>query len=229
MGKELDKFATQLEIIKELHEPNTRRNICNKFTITDRTFRNYYNGNDAIRIGNVEFNYTIKETDNSLDVEMDGVEQENLGVEDLLLYKSSMHPVLLPLNMTEVYMLTNGLLDMLEKDSVLYKNYKHLAEKIYSQLSPYALNRLGDNRHGFSKLSKVAYESELEMYDKIMESKFQYAEKSRDLVRITFDDGNVIEGRVNRVKRKLILTGSDSDRELDVDNLGSIKKIEILD
>lgn len=55
-----------------------------------------------------------------------------------------------------------------------------------------------------------------------------YAEKSRDLVRVYFEDGSSIEGRVNRSGNKLILTEEESFEPKDIENMGSIKKIEII-
>ena len=223
------KFERQIGIMKALHEPKNRTTICRDFNINDRTFRNYFNNTDPIVIDNIHFTNHIHEIENSWDITMDGINHDNEEkVENKLLYKSSINPILLPLNMTEIYMLTNGLLDIFEKDSEIYKNYKHLAQKIYSQLSPYALKRIGDNRHNLTKLDKIEYESELELYDKVNSSKFMYAEKSRDKVKVYFEDGSTIIGRVNRKGRKLVLTEEDSYDQIDIENMGGINKIEII-
>lgn len=52
-------------------------------------------------------------------------------------YQSSVNPVFLPLNMTQVYALTTGLLGYIDKDDPLRKCYENLAQEIYSQLSEY--------------------------------------------------------------------------------------------
>ena len=150
------KIDRQIRIMKALHEPKCRKDICSDFGINDRTFRNYYNNEDPIVIDNVELSFHVTEIEGSWDITMDGVNQENIkGVEDRMLLKNSVNPIVLPLNLTEIYMLTNGLLDTFEKDSEIYNNYKYLAEKIYSQLSPYARKRIGDNRHNLQLLENV--------------------------------------------------------------------------
>lgn len=150
----VSKFERQIGIMKALHEPKDRTTICREFDINDRTFRNYFNNTDPIVIENVYFTNHIHEIDDSWDITMDGVNQDDKEqTENQLLYKSSVNPILLPLNMTEIFMLTNGLLDVFDKNTEIYKNYKHLAEKIYSQLSPYALKRIGENRHNLRKLN----------------------------------------------------------------------------
>ena len=52
-------------------------------------------------------------------------------------YQSTLHPVFLPLNLTEVYALTAGLLAIIPRGSPLYDIYQYLAEFIYGQLSDY--------------------------------------------------------------------------------------------
>lgn len=223
------KLDRQIKIMKALHEPNTRKNICQKFEINDRTFRNYYNNDDPIVIDNVELNFHVNEIERSLDITIDGVDQENVnGIENTMLLKNSVHPILLPLNLTEIYMLTNGLLDTFEKDSEIYNNYKHLVEKIYSQLSPYAKKRIGYNRHNLQILDRVKYESEVVLYDKVNSSRFMYAEKTREKVKVIFEDGSSLIGRVNRKRGgDLIIEDADTGKEIDVENLGAIKKIEL--
>lgn len=223
------KFEREILIMKDLHEPKTRGEICHTYGINDRTFRNYFNNTNPTVIGNVKFSHHIQERDNDKNITMEGMDQtDKIGVENRWLYKSSVNPVLLPLNMTEVYMLTNGLLDTFDKDSEIYKNYKYLVEKIYSQLSDYAIKKIGGNPHNLKKRETIEYESELNMYDKIHSSKFLYAEKTRDKVKVVFDDGSEIVGRVTRKGGNLILTEEDSYDEKEIDNLGAIKEIIIL-
>ena len=226
MKKGVSKLEKFLEIIKALHEPKSRDSICKEFEIEDRTFRNYFNNSTPMKVGKVVFSHQIKDDGNSREVYIDG--NNNRMVDDKKLYKSSMHPILLPLNMTEVYMLTNCLLDMLDKNSPEYENYRHLASKIYSQLSPYAKKCLGDNRHFLDNFEQVVYESELEMYDHNKLFMFHYAEKSRDKVRVTFLGGRVVEGRVGRKNGKLVITKGMSNEVIPIERGGIIEKIEIL-
>ncbi len=224
-----NKIEKQLQILKKLHTPETRTVICRDYNISDRTFRNYFNGGEKIKLLNVEFNHQIKEVEQSRDIYLDGRNQEiDYKKDNDVFYKSSVHPVLLPLNMTEVYMLTQGILDILDKDSVEYEAYKGIAEKIYSQLSEYGIKKLGENRHNLEKKDVVTYESELEMYERLHKLKFLYAEKSRDIVKVIFEDGEFIIGRIDRRGRRLVLTHINSRDEIDINNFGSIKNIEII-
>lgn len=139
MNNNLEKASRIFNIIKDLHEPNTKEEICEKYTINEKTFRNYFNGKDTdIEICNVNFPVNLKrKKGHTYESSGDSSNEEE--------YKSSMHPIFLPLNLTEVYMLTNGLLEGLDENSPSYDLYYDIASKIYSQLSDYAKKRFPIN------------------------------------------------------------------------------------
>lgn len=189
MGNDLNKFVNQMNIIKYLHEGHTRSDVIAKYEISDRTFRNYFNGQSSVRLGNVEFPTVLNHVDGTHDVTIDA----RLNPIDEI-YKTSVHPVFLPLNMTEVYMLTNGILDMLGRNHPYYEAYRHIATKIYSQLSHYAKSCLRDNRHQLSNLDTIAYESEIDMMSKIRNYGVGFYEKRGYPVQIEYIDGTILEG-----------------------------------
>lgn len=61
VNNNLEKASRIFNIIKDLHEPNTKEEICEKYTINEKTFRNYFNGKDTdIEICNVNFPVNLK-------------------------------------------------------------------------------------------------------------------------------------------------------------------------
>jgi len=59
-----------------------------------------------------------------------------------LTYQSTIHPIFLPLNMTEVYYLFSGLKLLARKHTVSAEMYNSLANRIYVQLSDYARRKI---------------------------------------------------------------------------------------
>ena len=85
-----NKIEKQLQILKKLHTPETRTVICRDYNISDRTFRNYFNGGEKIKLLNVEFNHQIKEVEQSRDIYLDGRNQEiDYKKDNDVFYKSS--------------------------------------------------------------------------------------------------------------------------------------------
>lgn len=74
---------------------------------------------------------------------------QNVKIRDIkrehkkITYESSIHPIFLPLNLTEVYYLTVGL-KMLsnEQKTIMSKTFDNLANRVYCQLSDYARNKI---------------------------------------------------------------------------------------
>lgn len=189
------RITDKIELIKYLHKPHTMTQIENDNAISERT-RQYWLAED-IQIGNVTIpmQLTKVETNTRGTYISDAGKENNLPSADPL-YRSSTHPVILPLNLTEVYALTNHLLDKCDRSSPDYAIYREIAEKIYSQLSDYALAQLRENRHHLEKRNTVTYISEQEFFDKHMRSEFLYCLKSGDPVKVTFEKEEIITGQV---------------------------------
>ncbi|MGL5540452.1 MAG: hypothetical protein ACRDBX_02325 [Erysipelotrichaceae bacterium] len=189
------KLETQIQILKYAHEPRTRNEICEKFEIEDRTIRNHFNKGDII-IDNVIIPLDLTKSIKGRTVLSNdkALKNKKLG-EDQFEYRASVHPIFLPLNLTEVNMLTNELLDHLKDvDEATYEAYKHLAAKIYSQLSDYGKTRIG-NRHEMVTLGEIRYESEATLKSELEGFDLMYAFKSGDAIQVECD-GHHYVGKV---------------------------------
>lgn len=117
-------FERQLEIAKYLHEPKSRTDIQEHFSIDERTLRA-----DLLQLeeGIQVLGATIR------------IQKEE---EHREIYTSvTMHPVFLPLNLTEVYALTVYLDKVIENDPNA-DVIRNVSERIKCQLSDYAWNKL---------------------------------------------------------------------------------------
>lgn len=112
----------QLEILKFLHTPATTKKISEHFGISEETARNDLNSlKDGIQL----YDSLLK------------VEPETSGREQKKSYKSTVHPIFLTLNMTEIAALTTGL-NHLTGQAGMEDLYLPIISKIYHQLSQYA-------------------------------------------------------------------------------------------
>ena len=119
----LPKDYRQLEIMKYLHEgPKTREQIACHFSISIETL-----SGDLIELqkGITFLGYEMK-----IDLER--------GTNT---YDSTIHPVFLPLNLSEVYALTVGL-KKVGKEGPFRDIYGYIADNIYAQLSDYGQDRI---------------------------------------------------------------------------------------
>lgn len=115
-----DTTERRLRVACFLHEPKSREEIIARFFQSERTIRDDLK---ALREGFTFMGHWIQ--------------IEEVREKGKIWYVSTMHPVFLPLNLTEVYALTAGLLAALPAESPMYEMYQYLAESIYSQLSDY--------------------------------------------------------------------------------------------
>ncbi len=118
-------FERQLEIAKFLHEPKTPAEISEHFNIDSRTVR-----------------ADIKQLEDGIEVlgSTIRIEKEKSGRK--ISYKTTVHPVFLPLNLTEVYAMT-VYLDKVIKDQDPNSQIIHnIANRIKAQLSDYAWDKL---------------------------------------------------------------------------------------
>lgn len=118
-------FERQLEIAKFLHNPHTPKEIQEKFDIDERTARNDL---QELEDGITVLGSTIK------------IEKEKKGRS--YYYKTTLHPVFLPLNLTEVYALTVYLDRVIGYSDPNAKMIRDISERIKLQLSDYAYERL---------------------------------------------------------------------------------------
>lgn len=118
-------FERQLEIAKYLHEPHTPTEIEEQFEIDERTRRKDL---AALEDGIEVLGSTIK------------VEKTRENRRDC--YKTTVHPIFLPLNLTEVYALTAYLNQAIDDRDPNKQIIRNLSNRIKSQLSDYAFKKL---------------------------------------------------------------------------------------
>ena len=180
------KLENQIEIMKYCHTPRTREEVelfCSKLGITDRTLRNYQGGIDFNDIHYPMYRRIVSNDQqehlsvfSSIEPD-DGVVVEPAGTrEELNQYFSSMHPIFLMLNLSEVNLLTNKLMDLV-RDNDLEESYRHIIGKIVYQLSDYAIERLNINASDIPKVKPV-FEDE-NHYEERIDLGEAYEEKMR--------------------------------------------------
>lgn len=119
-------------------------------------------------------------------------------------YSSTVHPIFLPLNMTEVYAMTVGL-KKVAKNTLYQSILDDMADWIYSQLSPYAHKII--NKSLNLQRSNISYSAREQkflkedcLFDKNRKNRLIYMEKRREYVRIIFkekEEAKEVEGRIS--------------------------------
>lgn len=118
-------FERQLEIAKYLHTPKTPADIRDEFHIDERTVRaDLQQLEDGIEV----LGSTIR------------IEREKNGRK--IYYKTTVHPVFLPLNLTEAYAMTVYLDKIIGKEDPNAQIIRDISNRIKLQLSDYAYDRL---------------------------------------------------------------------------------------
>ena len=188
-------FERQLEIAKYLHTPHRLEEIKKQFSIDERTVRSDI---AALRDGIEVLGTHIQ------------IEEETKGRKKY--YKSSLNPVFLPLNLTQVYALTVYMPRIsAESGSTNSDLLNEIASNIKAQLSDHAYERLFPNE-GRSSEHSVSYvnDESLAMSKKgilmyLMKTgekcSFYYADKKYrgsvaycdDKYKIRLENGNVME------------------------------------
>ena len=231
MTYRIKKLEKKLELIKELHRPMRKGDLIDLIECDgehpdspERTLRNYKKEGD-IEIGKAIIPFKVKQTRDKRTLSNSEKKSEDFNAYDLM-ERSSVHPVVLPLNLTEVHYLTNVILDKLGRNHPDYEIYKEIANKIYSQLSDYGKQIIRGHGHDFEDLEKVIYIRECDMAGKSHRVALAMAHKSKGRVKIILLDDQCIYGVVKHRNDDFYLV-KDNGEEILVDNLG-IKKVENL-
>lgn len=163
----------QIEIVKYLHERHTTREIAERFCVSDEIIRKDLR---ALREG-------IKIMGAKLQIK-----EEQEGQERVKYYSSTAHPILLILNLTEIYALTELLSRASANDSD--EIYRSINERIQSQLTPYAKDKIRGNGRGDTIVENSwRNEKEMVMSDSAcIPTVIVYAEKANAPCSITFTD-----------------------------------------
>ena len=118
-------FERQLEIAKFLHEQKTMEDIQTHFGIDARTARN-----------------DLQELEEGITVLGSTIQIRKDKIKGKYQYKTTLHPVFLPLNLTEVYALTVYLSRAIDSRDPNAEIIRNISDRIKSQLSDYAYKRL---------------------------------------------------------------------------------------
>lgn len=119
-------FERRLEIAKYLHKPRTKEDIIKQFDIAGRTLDDDL---EELELGVRVFGSTIQ---------IERLPDEGSEVR----YKTTVHPVFLPLNMTEVFALTKYLEAIIDPSDPNGKAIQNISNRIKGQLSDYAWDHL---------------------------------------------------------------------------------------
>ena len=193
----------QIEIAKYLHIPRSNEDIEKEFDISEETRKKDL---QALRNGIEFMGATIK------------IEEERKGRKKF--YRSTMHPVFLPLNLTEVYALTSYLPRQLDCTSANKGVIDNLARRIKSQLSDYAYDKLfPGERHAESSNDYINDEE----YANRRTNTLMYLSKTGERCRFIWRS-NEYYGRVKYSGEKHIIQLDDgSILDADVEKLGEIE------
>lgn len=167
-------FERQFEIAKFLHTEKTISEIQEQFHIDARTARN--------DLQELEEGITIMGATVQISKEKKGRRYY---------YRSTLHPVFLPLNLTEVYALTVYLNRMIKDNDPNAEIIRDITDRIKSQLSPYVLQKLFQEERQTSK-NEYIYDEELAHR---REGIVMYLMKSGSTCRF-FWKGNEYTGRI---------------------------------
>lgn len=118
-------FERQLEIAKFLHEEKTPADIQRHFDIDERTMRK-----------------DLQELEEGIQVLGSTIQIQKEKHGRSYYYRTTLHPVFLPLNLTEVYALTVYLNRVIADHDPNAQIIRNISARVRSQLSDYAMNRI---------------------------------------------------------------------------------------
>ena len=170
-------FERQLEIAKFLHKKRTIQEICEHFCISPRTVRE--------DIKKLEDGITVFDTTIQISKEKKGRYHY---------YKTTLHPIFLPLNLTEVYALTLHLGYILDKNDPSAQVIQSIISRVKGQLSDYAIEKLFPN--DVEDGVKNYYIDDEELASQRENVKL-YLMKSSEICRFIYN-GKEYRGRFNR-------------------------------
>ena len=163
-------FERQLEIAKFLHRERTTSEIQERFDIDGRTVRSDL---QELEEGISVMGATIQ------------IQKEKRGRK--YYYRTTLHPVFLPLNLTEVYALTVYLDRVIKENDPNARIIRNISDRIKAQLSPYACEKLfpEERRDSFSAANGYVDD---EVLAHRREGILMYLMKSRSKCRFLWQD-----------------------------------------
>lgn len=192
-------FERQLEIAKYLHIERTAKEIIQEFEIDERTMRK-----------------DLQELENGITVLGSKIQIKKEKKGRKYYYKTTLHPVFLPLNLTEVYALTVYLDRVIDEKDPNAKIIKNISQRIKSQLSDYAYSKIFGDEIEFRKENKYIDDKEMAtqrsgIYMYLMKSgqncKFIWNDSEYngtiiydgEKYRIKLEDGKILDADLNEV------------------------------
>ena len=188
-----DVLERRLEIAKYLHEPHTPKEIQEHFDISEETQKKDLR---ALREGLEAFGTTIK--------------LEELKVGRKRYYRSTVPPVFLALNLTEVYAMTEYLQRCMRIDDPNAMVVKSVIDRMKTQLSDYAWDKVFKERRPKRLRNKYISDDTLA---KSREGIRMYLEKSGRPCSFYYN-GERYHGKIDRRGRILLDNGEQLDAEL---------------
>ncbi len=162
----------QLDLVKMLHEPLTKGELVERYAVSEKTLAKDLN---ALGCGKFFLGQEIR------------LEEAEEGE---MKYVSSAHPVFMAMNLSEIFTLTIGLIQ-LGKKTAMESTYNHIAHVVYNQLSPYAKNLIrqrGEELGIYFRENQGyrRYRQEKECKEGSMENALLYAVKSGKRCKISY-------------------------------------------
>ncbi len=223
-----EKSERMIEILKYLHEePKTREQIAQHFGISERAL-----SDDLSELQNGSYSFL------GYNMKINLIRGDNT-------YDSTIHPVFLPLNLSEVYALTIGL-KLTGKGTAFEDVFNYVSNCIYDQLSTYGQKRIYEKAKAtdvhFSDHHKKAYRYEEDILNANLKQKrsqmFAYYLKSGALCEIEYDTAEgirMVTGRVDLAKdnkngffvnRLRVTNHGQVEAEVDLDKVLTIKLVK---
>ena len=193
-----DHLRRKLEVAKYLHNKPTRREISEEFSLSDRTLRNYLS----------DLKDGIDFLDTTIKLDIKDIEARNLEC------TTTMHPIFLSLNLTELWALTKYLPQMMEQKGIKNNILDSIINRIKMQLTGYAIETL-DLSSEMTESLRFNWENETLFQDK--DYLIGYMMKSHCLCNFIVD-GELFEGYLLNEKT-ILVNGIEK-------NIGNIYDIE---
>jgi len=199
-----DAYKRRIEIVKYLQDKNlSTGQLAEYFDVDDRTIRSDV---DALRMG-YEFLGTILK-----------IESKHEGSQKHF-YKSTVHPIFLGMNLSELYML----LTLLEghANGPGGEVYENILQNIYNQLTDYAESRLAPRlKNKYEKEISANY-NEKEAFHASIDYKLMFWAKSGNFIEVSFINENkrVIDKklRLNGIEKSSLKVMDEDGNEFYVD------------
>ncbi|MGI6570034.1 MAG: HTH domain-containing protein [Caldicoprobacterales bacterium] len=179
-----DKLKRRIEILKLLQGKEMRTGeIAEYFGVQERTIRSDI---QSLRDGMDILGTKIK-----IESKHDGNQKQY--------YKSTVHPIILALNSSELF----ALLKLLESAALENRGdvYNHIFNVVYSQITDYAVKLIADKLQKKHSKTDIVNQLEEEAFEKYKDYKLVYWEKSGRFIKISYlsEEGLLVDEEVKLI------------------------------